>query len=498
VWRHKVQLPKPAKDNFVPIRTAALFTALSLTTSPLQAQGDAPGGFRQFDSTGSARIVGGEPVGRAQWPSFVLVQSQNRNGSVGNCGGTVISDRWVLTAGHCVAGKAPGDFTVVEEVETLRRGGRRLSVERIELHSSYSAVYEGRHIPRSDIALLRLSAPARSRAQPLLSASLEPTALRPGQVGTVAGFGLTEVQTIGGPQTGGASDRLLEVSLPVVGRQQCAQFVGGAFGLQGNHSRLFDESIICAGEPQAGGRDACNGDSGGPLAVEVNGRRVQAGIVSYGPGCGLRNTVGVYASVPFFEPWVRQLVPEAQFVSRQEIASAPQQPIPASVAQQPIQVATDRCNLPQISAPARVDLEMAGGGRQRINSEVRIRANLPVAGQLLIINVDLSTCRRFQLFPSALSAGLVSGARVDAGARIQIPADSSQSIKVNPPAARNRLYALVLPVDAQISDIAARGFDMQSTSDGTGVLREIIARTSGAGAGRNVLAVGTFDYEIVP
>ena len=45
------------------------------------------------------------------------------------------------------------------------------------------------------------------------------------------------------------------------------------------------------------GRDACLGDSGGPLFAKVSGEYMQMGVTSWAIGCGLSRYPGVYAEV---------------------------------------------------------------------------------------------------------------------------------------------------------------------------------------------------------
>lgn len=67
--------------------------------------------------------------------------------------------------------------------------------------------------------------------------------------------------------------------------------------------------MLCAGNLQENNRvDSCQGDSGGPLMCERPDETwVVYGVTSWGYGCGIKDTPGVYTKVPAFVPWIKSI-----------------------------------------------------------------------------------------------------------------------------------------------------------------------------------------------
>lgn len=64
----------------------------------------------------------------------------------------------------------------------------------------------------------------------------------------------------------------------------------------------FTDNMICAG----GGKDSCNGDSGGAYSVQDpfnSSQSYVAGLVSWGPRCG---TFGLYTKVARYVDWITE------------------------------------------------------------------------------------------------------------------------------------------------------------------------------------------------
>lgn len=228
--------------------------------------------------TPNGRIVGGVDVAIEDVPYQASLQV---NG-FGFCGGIIISDEWIMTAGHCVF-SYPDDQVRIR-VGSIRKtnGGSLHSVSKIIRHEKFKTNRFGQ--PENDIAVIRIKETIKLDATrlpiPMFEQDEESQA---GISATITGWGAIYQ---GGPQ----SDKLQTVSIPIVSKKECNKAYGG-----------IPEGQICAAIPQ-GGKDSCQGDSGGPVAI---GGRL-AGIVSWGAGCARRGYPGVYTEVAANRDWVRE------------------------------------------------------------------------------------------------------------------------------------------------------------------------------------------------
>lgn len=235
------------------------------------------------------RIVGGQETEVNQYPWMALLLYSGRF----YCGATLINDRYVLTAAHCVNG-FNADRISVRLLEHDRNTGAEAQsfdrkVLRVVKHAGYSsATYN------NDIALLRLESAVD------FGATLRPVCLPTmgksftGSDGIVTGWGATQ-------EHGDIATNLQEVHVPIMSNRDCRQTGYGA-------SRITD-NMLCAGVKE-GGRDSCQGDSGGPLHVN-NGTHQIVGVVSWGEGCAKPNYPGVYTRVNRYGTWIRSNTKDA-------------------------------------------------------------------------------------------------------------------------------------------------------------------------------------------
>lgn len=228
------------------------------------------------------------------WHAAVLERPQD----LYVCGAALVDEYWILTAAHCVDEyQSPsslkirlGEYDVSSTKEPLMH--EEFDVSRIVVHPSFN-----NRTLLHDIALLRLSVPAKKR--PNINVVCMP------REGTTDEEILSSRCFITGwgkrTENGEHSVVLKEINVPLWRNDDCQRALRYHFG---PNYRLPPTSI-CAGTE---GRDACDGDGGGPLVCERNGRWYQFGIVSFGIGCGRPNTPGIYTRVESYNSWIHQVV----------------------------------------------------------------------------------------------------------------------------------------------------------------------------------------------
>jgi len=269
------------------------------------------------------KIDGGQDVPRGKYPWMASVIFNNRY-QPGGCGATLIASRWAVTAAHCCV--IPDDPTIPCPITSIMLGEHDImGIDDQDTNRKKVKVEKGISHPdhnsttfTNDIALLKLAED--------VDLSVHTPACLPksgkdftGQMGSVYGWGWTNycpkvrnkgiLQEVSKTIVSDATCEKASGPYKEYDRDETSPTYGCCITVNGSYAGKITDEMLCAG---AQDKDACLGDSGGPLTVKKGHKHTLVGVVSWGAGCAAKGFYGVYAEVanPKLRKWIDDTIAE--------------------------------------------------------------------------------------------------------------------------------------------------------------------------------------------
>ena len=203
------------------------------------------------------RIIGGENARNGEFPWQAMLAYKSTNAPF--CGGTLLLEKIVITAAHCIALKTPERVLIVLGNHNLYQtdlGEVTHEVRKWVIHPSYDTD------DSNDIAIIELKGAVNfnkyvdTACLPMIEYPADKTVL-------ISGWGSTAQRNVSSKTS--PSTILQKALVKIVNRKECQKMYD--VPNQNGYTAKINKRMICAASE---GKDACQGDSGGKFEIKLN------------------------------------------------------------------------------------------------------------------------------------------------------------------------------------------------------------------------------------
>ncbi|WP_256731040.1 serine protease [Acinetobacter sp. SwsAc4] len=260
------------------------------------------------------RIINGNIASEAQIPwQVALITSPLDPYQSYICSGSLVADRWVVTAAHCIEPleKQNSDYYILIGAQNLQsiQLGQIIKVKKGHMHEKYNnRIYD------NDLALLELESAVdfikcgkNCQTIDIINPTLEKQNALIASMTQIAGWGVLEdcdnSQSLVCQHYAGQMMRnpaLYPTTLRYTTLKLANCLSSSLYSAQ-----QITQNMLCAESPmQDSLTDACYGDSGAGLTINNLEKPYLLGIASWGVGCAKVGYPGVYTRVTNYSDWI--------------------------------------------------------------------------------------------------------------------------------------------------------------------------------------------------